>query len=150
MSLFWTIIDWTLDHLTPQSLLNIILWLVGWFFVCYLLEFGVVYLMITIIYLIFTNLGKRKKGELSAYSMFNHNFEQITGTFDGEFYDNMLRHGGSSTANLDKTKKNIQQHQSNQNINDPCACDSGKKYKKCCMKNSRQSLIQSTDDYSSD
>ncbi|ETO32416.1 hypothetical protein RFI_04699 [Reticulomyxa filosa] len=120
MSLFWTTVDWILDHLTPQTLLHVILWLIGWFFVCYLLEFGVVYLMITIIYLIFTNLGKRKKGELSAYSMFNHNFEQITGTFDGEFYDNMLRRGGSSI---------------NKNINGHCICGSVKKYKKCCMKN---------------
>ena len=36
--------------------------------------------MLTIICLIFLNLGKRKPGELSAYSVFNPNQERILGT----------------------------------------------------------------------
>lgn len=31
----------------------------------------------------FTNLGKRQEGTLSAYSVFNDNFERLAGTMDG-------------------------------------------------------------------
>ncbi len=34
-------------------------------------------MMFTIIALIFTNLGKRESWELSAYSIFNPNFERL-------------------------------------------------------------------------
>ena len=30
----------------------------------------------------FTNMGKREKGTLSAYSVFNENFERLQGTMD--------------------------------------------------------------------
>ncbi len=40
------------------------------------------YLIGTGLYLIFTNLGTRKEGEISAYSVFNKNCEKILGTFD--------------------------------------------------------------------
>ena len=46
----------------------------------------------SIVYLLFTNLGKRKEGEISAYSMFNDNNEEIAGTFGAKFYENMLLH----------------------------------------------------------
>lgn len=36
---------------------------------------------------IFTNLGERKKGTLSAYSVFNKNFEKLPGTFDSDKVD---------------------------------------------------------------
>ena len=58
-------------------------------------NFGAVYFMITIIALIFLNLGQRKPGELSAYSVFNPNNERILGSMSNnnfglgpnQFYD---------------------------------------------------------------
>jgi hypothetical protein len=37
---------------------------------------------------------RRRRNELSAYSVFNPNFEKIQGTFSGEDYDRQLRRGG--------------------------------------------------------
>ena len=56
----------------------------------HLKRFGSVYVCITIVYLLFTNLGQRKDGEISAYSMFNENNEKIAGTFDAKYYEDML------------------------------------------------------------
>eukprot|EP01039_Chlorochromonas_danica_P005416 gene5416-5957_t len=39
-----------------------------------------------------TNLGERKEGELSAYSVFNRNFERLPGTLDAEQFDAEIRH----------------------------------------------------------
>ena len=39
------------------------------------------YFIISGIFFIFRNLGKRKPGELSAYSVFNKNFKKIAGSF---------------------------------------------------------------------
>ena len=36
------------------------------------------------IYFIFSNLGKRKPGELSAYSVFNKDFKKIAGSMDAD------------------------------------------------------------------
>ena len=43
-------------------------------------------------YLIFTNLGKRAEGEMSAYSVFNKNFQNLMGQLTGEQLDRELRH----------------------------------------------------------
>ena len=99
-SLFYSVVDWLLDVLTPQILLGLIVWWVGFLCVWYLLGFGIVYCCATLIYLMFTNLGKRRKGELSAYSAFNVNGSQIAGTFGAAFYENMLRRGGQLQGNV--------------------------------------------------
>jgi len=57
--------------------------LVGWAVSIYL-GFGAVYLCLAIIYYIFTCLGERKPGELSAYSVFNENGERLPGTMTAE------------------------------------------------------------------
>jgi hypothetical protein len=42
------------------------------------------------------NLGSnRRRNQLSAYSVFNPNFEKLPGTFSAEDYDRQLRRGGS-------------------------------------------------------
>ena len=48
-------------------------------------NFGAVYFMITIIALIFLNLGQRKPGELSSYSVFNPNNERMLGSMSNNF-----------------------------------------------------------------
>ena len=60
------------------------------------LQFGVIYFIISLFYLIWTNLGtRRQRHQLSAYSVFNPHFEKIQGTFSAEDYDRQLRRGGS-------------------------------------------------------
>lgn len=62
------------------------------------LEFGAVFFVISGLYLIWTNLrsGPKKKGELSAYSVFNPNFETIEGTLTAEQFERELKFGAGS------------------------------------------------------
>ena len=41
-------------------------------------------------------MGERKAGEISAYSMFNENYEKIAGTFGADLYEKMLRKGNKN------------------------------------------------------
>lgn len=60
------------------------------------LEFGAIYFIISLLYIMWSTLGShRRRDQLSAYSVFNPNFEKIQGTFTAEDYDRQLRHGGS-------------------------------------------------------
>ena len=71
------------------------LWLT--FFILFIhWQFGTIYLIISLFYVIYCNLGVgtgRRKNQLSAYSVFNPRFEKLQGTFSGEDYDRQLRHG---------------------------------------------------------
>lgn len=63
------------------------------------LEFGAIYFIISLLYLIWTSMNsRRRRNQLSAYSVFNKNFEKIQGTFSGEDYDRQLRRGGGPTV----------------------------------------------------
>eukprot|EP01084_Bolivina_argentea_P003777 7111_1 len=139
-----TVLDKWISLIDRKVVIKLFIWLICWFLVSYFLQFGSIYLCISIIYFIFNNLGKRKNGQLSAYSMFNDNYERIAGTFDGAFYEDMLR-GKKSKPTFDGPKKNKNvTKQKNKRIKHParlsksgnikCPCNSGKKYKKCCMK----------------
>lgn len=60
------------------------------------LEFGAIYFIISLLYFMWSSLdSRRRRNQLSAYSVFNPNFEKIQGTFSAEDYDRQLRHGGS-------------------------------------------------------
>lgn len=54
------------------------------------LEFGFVYFMISCFILIFLNLGVRKEGEMSAYSVFNENCERLLGQITNEHFERDL------------------------------------------------------------
>lgn len=58
-------------------------------------EFGAVFFVITLFYIILTNFktSPRKRGELSAYSVFNPNFETIHGTVTPEQFERQLLYG---------------------------------------------------------
>lgn len=75
--------------------IKLMLWLT--LFVIFIrLEFGAIYFIISLLYLMWRSLGaRRRRNELSAYSVFNPNFEKIQGTFSAEDYDKQLRRGGS-------------------------------------------------------
>eukprot|EP01084_Bolivina_argentea_P206144 352020_1 len=128
------------------TVIKLCIWCLCWFLISYFLQFGSIFLCISIIYFIFNNLGKRKAGELSAYSVFNNNYEQIAGTFDASYYENMLRgkskknrpkldhFNSSKSGKVKKTKRIKHPVRMSKSGNIKCPCNSGKKYKKCCMK----------------
>jgi len=58
------------------------------------IEFGAVFFIVSCILFMTSNLGKRKSGEASAYSVFNENCEALDGTFSGQQFDQQLRRGG--------------------------------------------------------
>jgi len=50
-------------------------------------HFAHIYICVSLIALILLNLGKRKKGELSAYSVFNEGGKRLPGTMDSRQID---------------------------------------------------------------
>ena len=73
--------------------LKIILWLI--LFGLFLeLEFGIVYVVLSLFVLIYINTStkKRSKNKLSAYSVFNKNYETLDGTFTAEQFEKELTH----------------------------------------------------------
>ena len=51
-----------------------------------------VYFLLSLVGMIFLNLGERKKGELSAYSVFNKGFMKLLGTTTAEQFENEILH----------------------------------------------------------
>ena len=90
-----------LDIITMRNILIVFIWaLIYKIFIIY--EFGLVYFFFTIILLIFNNLGERKPWELSAYSIFNPNFERIPGSMTSENIQNgmgLLNFNNNNTIN---------------------------------------------------
>ena len=61
-------------------LLKFSLWL-AWLYACCFIYIEKMYFIASGFYFIFSNLGKRKEGEMSAYSVFNKGYKQLPGTF---------------------------------------------------------------------
>lgn len=75
-----------------QSLLAIIIcWCIG-YNIFLQAEFASLYVIISLFAMIFLNLGERKAGEMSAYSVFNEGFVALQGTLRGEDLDREIRH----------------------------------------------------------
>ena len=152
-----------MDFLSTKNIIIFIIWYSLYrLFLKY--NFGAVYFMITIIALIFLNLGQRKPGELSAYSVFNPNHERILGSMSnnnfgigqnqifGELSNNnelnrqieqMRQIEREINEELDRkihydTKSELRKEylktKAAQPLNSNCSCGSGKKYKNCCLK----------------
>jgi len=71
-----------------------ILFLVGWFIGWYLFliyEVAQLYIIVTMFVGIFTNLGTRKDGELSAYSVFNDGHRSLLGSMTADDIDADIR-----------------------------------------------------------
>lgn len=54
--------------------------------------FGALFVLTTIVLLVFCNLGQRKPGEPSAYSIFN-NFQELPGQLNAGVIDGQIRRG---------------------------------------------------------
>ena len=63
------------------------------------IEFGAVFFLVSAILLMTSNLGKRKAGEASAYSVFNENCEAIDGTLTAQQFEREIRHGPAAADN---------------------------------------------------
>jgi hypothetical protein len=68
-----------------------VLWFLVWFLFVHF-DFGSLWIIISLFLVVFLNLGERKEGELSAYSVFNKGFQRILGTIDIEQFENEIRH----------------------------------------------------------
>nr|XP_043607665.1 uncharacterized protein LOC122579534 isoform X2 [Erigeron canadensis] len=56
-------------------------------------DVGPLYILGTGFAIIFLNLGQRKHGDMSAYSIFNENFRELPGTFNADRVDRDIRAG---------------------------------------------------------
>ncbi len=72
-----------------EIVLKFLLW-VTLFALFIILEFGAVYFVISLLVIIYLNTGKRKKGQISAYSVFNPNMERIQGTLTPEHIEKSI------------------------------------------------------------
>ena len=77
--------------------LKVLLWLCLWKFFIEV-GFGAVYFVVSCSYLMYKNTQTepRRRGELSAYSVFNPNQERLEGTFTAEQFEKELRLGAGS------------------------------------------------------
>ena len=151
-----------MDFLSTKNIIIFIIWYSLYrIFLKY--NFGAVYFMLTIIALIYLNLGERKPGELSAYSIFNPNHERILGSmssddfgmrqnqifddFGNEGVNNNLEQMRQIEREINEevnrkihydTKSELRKEylktKAEQPLNSNCSCGSGKKYKNCCLK----------------
>lgn len=55
-------------------------------------QVGEMYVLVTLVTLILCNLGTRREGEVSAYSIFN-NFRELPGQLNANVLDDQLRRG---------------------------------------------------------
>ncbi|KAK7072328.1 SAYSvFN domain-containing protein 1 [Halocaridina rubra] len=83
----YTTLDWI------ALVLKCLMWMLLWK-VFILLEFGAVYFIFSAFVFIWYNMrsGPKRKGEISAYSVFNPNCEVIEGTFTAEQFERELLH----------------------------------------------------------
>ena len=71
-----------LESKTIWRIIKCVVWIAG-LYASTMYSFHTLYFIFSGFYLMFTNLGKREEGSLSAYSVFNKNFERLHGTMDG-------------------------------------------------------------------
>jgi hypothetical protein len=76
------------------TVVKVFMWFLGWLLFTHV-EFGSLWIIISLFGVIFFNLGKRKEGDLSAYSVFNDGFQQLLGTMNAEQFDNEIRNRGT-------------------------------------------------------
>ncbi|KAJ8673491.1 hypothetical protein QAD02_004753 [Eretmocerus hayati] len=77
--------------------LYLVLW-VTMYIIAIQIEFGAVFFIISALIFIIVNTrsGPKKKGEVSAYSVFNPDCQSIDGTLKAEQFEREIRYGGLS------------------------------------------------------
>ena len=94
--------------------------------------FGSVWIIITLFGLIFCNLGERKPGEVSAYSVFNDGCRRILGTLTAEQFEKEIRHDNDFgyDNNFEANVENLDEDVANDRADDKNARKSRKSGKK--------------------
>eukprot|EP01023_Acetabularia_acetabulum_P066025 TRINITY_DN8836_c1_g1_i2.p2 TRINITY_DN8836_c1_g1~~TRINITY_DN8836_c1_g1_i2.p2 ORF type:complete len:213 (-),score=31.04 TRINITY_DN8836_c1_g1_i2:68-706(-) len=88
----------------PDWILVAVFGINKWVYICLILfvvggpiahryDLGPIYVITWILMVIFMNLGKRKPGEMSAYSVFNEGFQELPGQFNAQQVDDQVRRG---------------------------------------------------------
>ena len=80
-------------------------WFSGWYLCTVYLEIGAIYFICSAIAGMFLNLGDRVEGELSAYSVFNENWQRLVGTMTAEQLIQQ-QFGGAFAAALPQLHRN--------------------------------------------
>lgn len=81
----------SLNIISLSSAVKLLLWFMAWRAFVYV-DFGSFFVVITGIALIFLNLGERKDGELSAYSVFNRGQQRMMGTLTADQFEREIMH----------------------------------------------------------
>ena len=83
-------------------------WLLLWMVAIHRFEFGAMYFMISTLSFMFYNMGTRKDGTLSAYSVFNPGGFRLLGQLDASNFENEIRHRNN---NIDHDDNDIVIHE---------------------------------------
>ena len=83
----------TIPVIGNALILKVVLWFIL-FGLFVELEFGIVYVILSLFVIIYFNTStkKRSKNKLSAYSVFNKDYERLDGTFTAEQFEKELTH----------------------------------------------------------
>ena len=149
-----------MDFLSTKNIIIFVVWYSLYRIFLYF-NFALVFFLLTIIALIFYNLGERKPGELSAYSVFNPNQERILSLdnnigivqnpynmfLDNDRINQEIEHMNRLNREIDEEihrkvksdtksekRKEFLKSKAEYPLNSNCICGSGKKYKNCCLK----------------
>ena len=149
-----------MDFLSTKNIIIFVVWYSLYRIFLYF-NFALVFFLLTIIALIFYNLGERKPGELSAYSVFNPNQERILSLdnnigivqnpynmfLDNDRINQEIEHINRLNREIDEgihrkvksdtkseKRKEFLKSKAKYPLNSNCICGSGKKYKNCCLK----------------
>jgi hypothetical protein len=88
-------VQWSVSTFKTTKLLwyiYAIMWIGGFVWAAYV-EFEKVFVIITLFGVIYMNLGEKRDGEISAYSVFNFGFKRLLGTLTAEQFENEIMHG---------------------------------------------------------
>ena len=83
----------TTNQTSKSFLINVVLKFLLWIILLIIfikLEFGIVYFVVSLLFLIYFNTSVRRKSGLSAYSVFNPNLERLHGTLTPEQVEKSL------------------------------------------------------------
>lgn len=76
----------------PSRLLALLIFMAGCV-VSSRIGLGPVFVLCGMVYFIFTNLGRKREGEVSAYSIFNRGVRRLPGQLDADEVDRQIRQG---------------------------------------------------------
>ena len=81
----------SIQLISLKTWLSILLWCAVWMLFIFI-EFSSIFIIISLFGAIFSNLGQKKDGELSGYSVFNKGFTTLLGQSTGQQFDMEIRH----------------------------------------------------------